>query len=209
MRTRLPLRAQIVPQRGGKTLTRHVLLVYRDGGITDIGQLPGRKVLVSTLDRGQIASTWLDVLLMRQGLGPAVEEAVDLDIRDRPGYAVPPVLFGQADACIVETRTFDLLCELNPQLRRELRVLSASPPLLTRPMCTRQDMDPVLRKTLLDAPCVGTDGEQILALLQTEQPALYREENLAAVIELFAEYQAVAWLVCDFDDSDGLAFALG
>lgn len=125
MRTRLPLRAQIVPQRGGKTLTRHVLLVYRDGGITDIGQLPGRKVLVSTLDRGQIASTWLDVLLMRQGLGPAVEEAVDLDIRDRPGYAVPPVLFGQADACIVETRTFDLLCELNPQLRRELRVLSA------------------------------------------------------------------------------------
>ena len=200
MRSRLPVRADVVPQRGGKVLTPQVLLVRKDGDIANVGQLPGHRVLVSTLDRGQTARMWLDVLLMREGLGPASEDSLVFDLRDRPGHAVPPVLFGQADACIVDSVAYELLCELNPQLRRDLRVLATSPGLLTRVMCSRQDMDPVLRAMMIDNAMImhtQPEGEQILALLQTERPVLFREEHLKAVLELMAEHERLhrAWVL--------------
>lgn len=195
MRKRLPLRAEIVPERGGEALTRHVLLARKDGDIVDVRQLPGRRVLISTLDRGQTAHVWLDVLLMRAGLEPVREESLLLEVRDRPGLAVPPVFFGQADACIVDAVTFDVLCELNPQLRQELRVVATSEPLLTRVLCSRQGMDPLLRDMLLDAATrmhTQPDGEQILALLQLERPLRYREEHLATVLSLMAEHERLS-----------------
>ncbi len=199
MITRLPLRPEVVPQRGGEILSRQLLLVHREAGIDDVTQLAGRRVLVSTLDRGQTAHKWLDVLLLRQGYGPTSAEKVTLELRNRPGHAVPPVLFGQADASIVDEVTYELLCEMNPQLRRDLRIIAASPSLMTRVMCSRIDMDPALRGIMFDtAMRMHTEptGAQILALLQTERPEPFREEFLDNVRALLEEHEQLhrAWV---------------
>jgi phosphonate transport system substrate-binding protein len=38
-----------------------------------------------------------------------------------------PVFFGQTDACVTSKRGFDTMCELNPQVAKDLTVIASSP----------------------------------------------------------------------------------
>jgi hypothetical protein len=61
-------------------------------------------------------------------------------------------------------------------------------------MCVRSDFDATLREILLRATLRLRDekeGEQILVLLQAENPAPYRPEYLDGVLELIAEHKAL------------------
>ena len=47
---------------------------------------------------------------------------------DNPSKSVMQVFFKQADAALVTMGAFDLVCEMNPQVKKNLRVLSVSQP---------------------------------------------------------------------------------
>jgi phosphonate transport system substrate-binding protein len=103
------------------------LLVPQASGITNVAGLAGRKVVLQANSRTSLAAQWLDTLLARQTLGPAKKFFGALTKIESPSKAVLQVFFHQADACLVTSNVFALACELNPQLRKELRVLAVSP----------------------------------------------------------------------------------
>jgi ABC-type phosphate/phosphonate transport system substrate-binding protein len=43
---------------------------------------------------------------------------------------VLPVFFGQSDACLTTKTTFETMCELNPQVARDLEAIATSPAML-------------------------------------------------------------------------------
>jgi ABC-type phosphate/phosphonate transport system substrate-binding protein len=178
----------------GHQLDRFVLMRHGSSGIAELADLRDKRLLISTIDRGMIAMMWLDVLLMDAGLEPAAEYLQSVEIRDTASQAILPTFFGQADACIVDTRALETVRELNPQVTRELTTVASSPEYLTRLMCVRSDFDATLREILLRATLRLRDekeGEQILVLLQAENPAPYRPEYLDGVLELIAEHKAL------------------
>ncbi len=68
------------------------------------------------------------------GIGRRAERAgerADLVMTENPSKAILQVFFRQTDAALVTVDAFDLTCELNPQLRRDLVVLTSSPPFIT------------------------------------------------------------------------------
>jgi len=103
------------------------LLVLQAGGITNVAGLAGRKLLLQANSRTSLAPQWLDTLLARQSLRPAEFFLGALTKIESPSKAVLQVFFHQADACLVTSNVFALACELNPQLRKQLRVLAVSP----------------------------------------------------------------------------------
>jgi ABC-type phosphate/phosphonate transport system substrate-binding protein len=190
MRQRLDMVPRMVATHHDLTTEVFLLLVPAQQDIPAIADLRGRRILVSALDRGQAAACWLDVLFLRAGLALPAQEGVSLQVRDRASKAVLPLLFGQAEAALVSEASYRLLCELNPQLVRDLRVMARSPALLTRVMCARPDMDPELLDLMIDTALqvhATPKGRQILQLLQSESPARFRPEYLDSLLQLRRE----------------------
>ena len=106
---------------------RFVLLVNRDTGIETLAGLAGRKLLLLANGRTSLAPLWLDTLLAGQSVGSAEKFLGTVTRMENPSKAILQVFFHQAEACLVTSNGFEVACELNPQLRKNLKVLAVSP----------------------------------------------------------------------------------
>lgn len=112
-------------------MERYVVVVHRGSGIDDLAGLKGRRLLHHISPMTGPALPWFEILLARQEMGRAEAVLGKLTTIDNPSKAVLRVFFRQDDACLVTTNAFGLACELNPQLRKDLKVLATSPELIS------------------------------------------------------------------------------
>jgi ABC-type phosphate/phosphonate transport system substrate-binding protein len=85
--------------------------------------------------------------------------------------AVLPVFFGQEVMAVVAESGFKTMSELNPQLRRKLRTIAKSPPLIPAILCFREDFSSEEKERLLQALRqlhTTAAGEQVLTIFQSE-----------------------------------------
>jgi len=107
------------------------VLIVRDGsqarGLADLRQL---KLVRHVSSITSVALPWLETELGRAGLGRAATFFSAIDECDSASKTVLRVFFGQAAVGLVTRNAFELAGELNPQLRRNLKVLRVSPAFL-------------------------------------------------------------------------------
>jgi ABC-type phosphate/phosphonate transport system substrate-binding protein len=148
----------------------HYVIVVRTGnGLDDLADLKGRRLVRHVSPMTNPAFPWLQTLLAERGLGKASDFFGEVTTFDSPSKSVLRVYFRQSDSCLVTTNAFELACELNPQLRKELKVLRASPALIAtlffiRPGCPSpfaQDLESALL-AVHSTPA----GQQVLTLFQ-------------------------------------------
>src|ERR1019366_2578668 len=172
----------------------YVLLVQRNAGISEVAGLAGRKLGCQSNARTSLALQWFDTLLARQSMGPAEAVLGSLTKNDSPSKAVLQVFFHQADACLVTSNVFALASELNPQLRKELKILAVSPAVVPAlfffpPGYTntlRQQMESAIlsmRKT--------PAGIQVLTVFQSDGMVQCPLASLDGTRQLLAEYERV------------------
>ena len=104
----------------------YILLVQQSGGIRTLADLRGRSLLLHQNPRSCLDRIWLETLLAAAHLGPVEGFLGRVESNQKLSRAVLPVFFGQADACLVTRRGFNTMCDLNPQLARQLRPLAVS-----------------------------------------------------------------------------------
>ena len=157
---------------GGRFTEDYLLLVRGDSGVADLSGLRGRKITVFDNPRTSLAPLWLEVILSEQKLNNAAEYFGQITKAPKLAKTVLPVFFHQQDACLVTRRGFDTMCELNPQVRDQLRVLATSPRLVPAVGFIRRGYDSPLRDTLL-AALRGLEksaaGAQVLTLFQSDE----------------------------------------
>jgi len=140
----------IVSSSGPTPFEQYVLLVRSDGPIKAVADLRGRKLAQSNDERASLARVWLEVLLYRQGLG-SPERLGRLDLAPRAAQAILPVFFGKYDACVVTRNAWDVMGEMNPQLKVQLRAVETSTPLLPGMAMFRRGIPGALKQRILDA----------------------------------------------------------
>jgi ABC-type phosphate/phosphonate transport system substrate-binding protein len=166
----------------------YLILVHEESGMRSFRDLGGRSLVIYSNGTMCLASAWLQTLLAEtnsskiEGFFGAVTENPKLS-----KGVVLPVFFRQIDACLVTRRAFETMCELNPQLRKRLRVIETSPKLVPVVMVFHKDSAPDRKKrfaqailTLHETPV----GQQLLALFQGRRLLLRDSSSLAATIEL-------------------------
>lgn len=121
---------QIVAMANEAAMERYVLLAKRSSGIQRLADLRGRRMCALKGARMCVADAWLATLLDAGSLGPVEEWFRSLTTDTKVSRVILPVFFGQADACLASKRGFDTMCDLNPQVARDLTTLAASPPLV-------------------------------------------------------------------------------
>lgn len=184
---------------GGQYTEEYLLLVRGNSGIADLQGLRGRKLALFDNARASLAPLWLDLILSGQGLGAPADFFGPIVKAQKLTKVVVPVFFGQADACVVTRRGFETMCELNPQIRTQLRVLASSPKLVPALGFIRRGYDSPLRDTLFAALRgleTSAAGAQVLTLFQSDQlhevPVSLLEETRAFVATHHALSQVTA-----------------
>jgi phosphonate transport system substrate-binding protein len=157
---------------GGRFTEEYLLLVRADSGITDLRGLRGCKIILFENARASLAPLWLEVILSEKNLGAPADHFGQMHTAQKLVKVVLPVFFHQQDACIVTRRGFDTMCELNPQVRAQLRVVATSPELVPAVGFIRRGYVSPLRDTLMAALHgleTSANGTQVLTLFQTDR----------------------------------------
>ncbi|OGD18425.1 MAG: hypothetical protein A2W03_06875 [Candidatus Aminicenantes bacterium RBG_16_63_16] len=171
-----------------------ILVVRRDRNIREVRELAGGRCLIDGGAVGRLPQIWLDVALHRAGLPPYMAFFKDVKIRDKASQAVLPVFFGQSDAGVTTRKAFATLCELNPQLDRELTIVMSSPGMIRGLNCIRTDLEPDLKSITIKAlneMDQEPEGQQILVLLGVDKIRPFKLEYLDKVRSLYNEYKTL------------------
>ncbi len=170
---------------------QYELLVHQDGGIMDVQGLAGQKLVLHASARTSLALQWIDTLLARRSLGPAAEVLSNVTEIASPSKAVLKVFFKQADAALVTSNVFELACELNPQLRKQLRVLAVSPEVVPSLFFFRAGYTSSLRGQLelaIVALHETPAGQQVLTVFQSDGMTKRPLGCLEGTRQFLAEY---------------------
>jgi len=173
----------------GEESTQEYLLLAPEG--ESLESLAGTTVRLVGRGDWNVGVEWLNqVLQERVGKGPMEHfgKCELLDFEDA-GDVVLPTFFGKADACMVMRHQFELLCELNPQIAKQLKVVESSPPILGLLFVHLKSFDKMDVEELTEiASSLHTtpDGEQACTLMKIKRLSKVRPEQLVAM-ESFAK----------------------
>lgn len=172
--------------RKGSPAIEYLLLVRSDSVIRELAQLKSRSLRVFEDARMDLAQIWLDTALLESGQARTADHFGGLVAVRKPSLVVLPVFFGQADACLIPRQVFEVMCELNPQLRKSLRIVASSSPLVPSGLMLRADLSTPQRRAFLEeiAHLHETPaGRQVLALAQADRieyfPISHMNDSLA------------------------------
>jgi len=184
----------LVPTRGEDVLETYILLVHRHSELTDLSGLESRNLIIEKGERGRIALLWLDTLLLKRGLPESKNFHRSVRKVDKVSQAVLPVFFRQADACIVTLDSWKTLCELNPQLKKQLHILEQSPGYLGAVFVIKKNLPLQKRerfvKTVLAAQAKPA-LKQILMLFRFNGMVKFKQSYLKTIEALVKENNAL------------------
>jgi phosphonate transport system substrate-binding protein len=119
--------SEIIAESGAAGMEQYLLLAKRSSGIQHLGDLRGRRLRTLKNPKMCIADAWLSTILEEGHLGPSGQFFGSATVDTKVSRVVLPVYFGQADACLTSRRGFDTICELNPQVAKDLIAIASSP----------------------------------------------------------------------------------
>ncbi len=177
--------SQIVSNAGAAGLDQYVILVRRNGPVQRLSDLRGRQLRMLKVPKMCAAAPWLLTLLDGRHLGIAEQFFGAVTTDAKASQVVLPVFFGKADACLTLKRSFDTMCELNPQVARDLSVLEISPTMVVGFFVFRKNYHSVNREKLIRALSglrANPAGRQLNTLFQFNELAVRGYDCLSSAL---------------------------
>lgn len=113
-----------IVEQGDKEFESYIVLVRNDSKIKSLKDLKGK--VVSTRNDNYVGKMFLDAEMLKEL--HVESKKVIKGYLNTPKFstAVLKTFFKKADACIVPEYTFNFLCEMNPALKKEMRIVKQS-----------------------------------------------------------------------------------
>ncbi|BBO83262.1 hypothetical protein DSCO28_38280 [Desulfosarcina ovata subsp. sediminis] len=184
----------IVANENGPGIS-YAVIVGKDTGISSPEDLPGRKLVMGKDRRMDLARPWLRTLMTDPVGRPDRSSFQAPEVVENPSKAIFQVFFHQADAALVVLEAFDLACELNPQLRKSLRVVAESPAFITALFAFPHGVDRAqktekLKHALLNLYATP-GGRQVLTVFKSSQINRYPVSILDSTIQFVKHYRGL------------------
>ena len=161
--------SQIVTAAGEDGLEQYLILAKQNSGIRQVGDLKGRRLCVLKTPKMCVAPAWLLTILDDGHFGTAEQFFGSVVTEAKFSRVVLPVFFGQAEACLTSRRGFDTMCELNPQVAKDLKVIGSSPAMVVNFYVFRKNYQGLPRERVIRALSslrATTTGQQLATLFQ-------------------------------------------
>ena len=177
--------------RGQELYDNFILLVRKESGIRTIKELRGKAFIHQAGNSSEIHRIWFETLMMKEGVRDQEHYFSSIKEVMSPSQALMPVFFKRADACILSRYSYEVMSELNPQLRKDLVVIAESRPLATGVIAVRKDYNGRHRemlKEVLETLGKDVEGRQLLTLFRMSSLVPFRQVYLQSMGEFLKEY---------------------
>ena len=177
--------SQIVNSAGADGFEQYLILVKRNSGFGQLGDLKGGRLCTLKNPKMCAAPAWLSAILAAGRHGPAQRFFGSITSDTKLSRVVLPVFFGQAEASLTTRRGFDTMCELNPQVARDLRVCVSSPALVVDFYIFRKNYQSAYREKVIKAISnlhSSVAGRQIATLFQFHELTVRDGSCLASAL---------------------------
>ena len=178
----------------GRLGEEFALIVHKSSPCTELKHLQGKRLLVQETSGAAANSLlWLDTTLMRQRLPVASKFFQTVKKVEKSSQAVLPVIFGQADACLVPQWAFDTMVELNPQVGKDLKLLVLSPLLARGALFMQKNLSPA-KLAMIDVILKSQSMprvRQLMTLFHTDHLVTYQPSHFGSTTALYEEYHAL------------------
>lgn len=178
----------------GDARDRFIVIVRRDSGLANLGDLRGRSLALHNAPRMRLGYLWLEVALARAGAPPATGYFAHIVKSPKLSKAVLDVFFKRLDACLATRHGYDAMVELNPQLGKQLVAIAASPALVPTFFGFRNGIAPArleLLVTQLSRVHETPAGKQAITIFQVGDLAESPASALAESLAVLDEYRAL------------------
>jgi ABC-type phosphate/phosphonate transport system substrate-binding protein len=160
---------QIICEGDPAGLEQYILLAKRNTGIQQLKDLRGRRLCTLKTPKMCVATAWLSTILEEGHFGQSEQFFSSVTAETKTSRVVLPVFFGQTEACLTSKRGFETMCELNPQVAKNLTAIASSPAMVVTFYIFRKNYHGVSResfaKVYTDLPATAA-GRQIATLFQ-------------------------------------------
>jgi len=163
---------QIIAEGGAPGLEQYLLLAKRTSGIEHVGDLRGHRLCMLKAPKMCVAGAWLSTILDEGHCGPSEQFFGSVTTDTKASRVVLPVFFGQAEACLTSKRGFDTMCELNPQVAKELTVIASSPAMVVTFYIFHRNYHGLTRESFAKVYSdvrISAAGRQLATLFQFEE----------------------------------------
>jgi phosphonate transport system substrate-binding protein len=167
--------------------TEQYLLLAKTSSFRQLGDLKGRRLRMLKTPKMCLAASWLSTVLDEGHWGVPEQFFSSIEADGKFSRTVLPVFFGQTDCCLTSRRGFDTMCELNPQVGKELGVLAASPALTVAFYIFRKDFRAVQRERIIQAISGlrnSPGGDELATMFQFSHLAVRDAGCLASALSL-------------------------
>lgn len=186
--TQLAVTPLWIPRTYGRPGFRHLLLVQADSPYREIRDLRSTRLAIVNGGETSVPTCWLTARL--RGLScpnPSSFFSAYRRVR-KPSQAVVPLFFGQVDCAVVAEGAYETLAELNPQLKRSLRVIDRSSVMPS--LLLAVDSTLLARHRALFDRVRGLEntvkGKQLLTMFRVEGLVPFDEEQLRPLRSLLS-----------------------
>jgi len=157
---------------------------------TSLAQLRAKRAIFYLHTSSAASAAWIATLLAHDHLGRLETFFGPSQVSNKPSNCFLPVFFNRAEACVLDSRDWEMAKEMNPQIGKKLRVLAESTPVLDGVTAMRKG-PLVERQKLIDAILSSHKypaGEQILAVFKSGPLIPYKAEFLDSTRTFWNEY---------------------
>lgn len=162
------VRPLVRPVKGGRDTVSGVLLVRKDGGIDRVEDLKGRR-FAQVFNRSDLTHFLGKIIFKRHGVLGTDSFFGGVEEVSKAASSIYSVFMKKADACVVTDLLFDLMADLNPQIKNDLKILVQTESVANAPIFVRKDLPDdmgfKIKKTLLETTEVP-EGKQLLMIFK-------------------------------------------
>ena len=116
----LKSRPYVVGTTGNDVLEIFELLVRKESNIRSLLDLNNKNLVCIGGISGQIAKMWLDTEVLEKAHQKSENYFKKIELVENPSKAMLSLFFKNSDACIINKASFEVLCEMNPQMKKEI-----------------------------------------------------------------------------------------
>lgn len=173
----------------------YLLITREDLDWNTLSERAVKTLITEKMEDPTIGSMWLETVLAERGLPPAAVYFSSITSAVKPSRIILPVFFGKAEACLIPESAFETMAELNPQLKKKLKVLAKSAGVIKTIHCATDQMPDHMVKRFIEKGVRmddSIDGRQLLLIFHVKKNFVFKPEYLTNSEDIYKQYRKIS-----------------